>query len=224
MEQKWAPCIFGCCGVGAQDHVRHYFDDCILWNHVQDCIPEFLADMGADLFGVHLQSITGMQYQILGVAFATQLYLMKKHHMNADTKSLSRALWLSKPFYFQCFRQILKLAAPASRNLSSAPLVVLEDSSRECDSPCFEASASSVCQNFTDEFPVGLSNSSSKSQADCVDASRSRLVDDDWGEVVDAQFTVDRSVGCVFEGDRSFDSDRPDDLELELKDIDSGEQ
>ena len=49
-------------------------------------------------------------------------------------------------------------------------------------------------------------------------------MDDDWGEVVRAQFTVDCSVGHAFEDFSSFVLDRPDDSELELNDIDVGEQ
>ena len=219
--QSWAPCIFGC-GSGSRDHVAHYFDTCILWTHVSNLIPGFVPEIGVELFGCHYSDEAQVSLQILGVAFATQLYTFKCKFPASDLSRLAKSVWLSKPFYFQCFRKILKLRAPASpapsRNLSPAPLA-----ERECDSFCHEASASPVCQNSSDVIPVGLVNSSSISQAGCIDASRSRLVDDDWGEVVRAQFTVDCSVGRSFEDFSSVVPDRFDDSELELNDIDVGE-
>ena len=114
MRQVWAPCVFGCCDV--QDHVRHYFDECILWNCVSDTISEFVADIGPRLFGLHLSEPRQILFQILGVAFATQLFVFKSKYPHADNGRLISSLWLSKLFYAPFRHNILK-----NHYLSTAP-------------------------------------------------------------------------------------------------------
>ena len=92
----------------SQDHVRHYFDDCILWNHISDMVPGFVADMGPKLFGLHFTELVQVQLQVLGVAIATQIYIFKSKNPNVVLERLVRALWLSRPFYTQFLRKIRK--------------------------------------------------------------------------------------------------------------------
>ena len=103
MRQSWAPCVFGCCGPMGQDHVKHYFDDCTLWNYISNMVPGFVADMGPKLFGLHFTELVQVQLQVLGVAFATQIYIFKSKNPNVVLERLVRALWLSRPFYRQFF-------------------------------------------------------------------------------------------------------------------------
>ena len=93
---------------------------------MSDMVPGLVADMGPKLFGIHFPDFSQMQLQILGVAYAAQLYVFKSKNPNAALDSLAKSLWLSRPFYAQFLRQI-------RRNVSSSAVL---SSGALAPSPC----------------------------------------------------------------------------------------
>ena len=93
----------------------------MLWNHVQNVIPEFRALMGPRVFGVDFGHTHEIQIQILGVAFAAQFYMLRKHHHPCENAVLARSLWQSKPFYLAFLKRILRQRDSQVSSVSSAP-------------------------------------------------------------------------------------------------------
>ena len=114
MCQVWALCVFGCRGTRCQDHVRHYFDDCIVWNYISDTVPGFVADLGPRLFGLHFQTLDQIQLQILGVALATQVFLFRSKNPLIPLERLVHAVWTSRTFYSVFLRAIARSSASSA--------------------------------------------------------------------------------------------------------------
>ena len=102
MQQCCAPCVFGCSG--ARDHIEHYVEECILWNHVQSVVPKFRALLGHTIFGAQFETDFEIAMQILGVEFAAQFYMLKLHFPWCANAALAHSTWLSKPVFFAVFK------------------------------------------------------------------------------------------------------------------------
>mmetsp|Transcript_11678 Transcript_11678/g.19366 ORF Transcript_11678/g.19366 Transcript_11678/m.19366 type:complete len:98 (+) Transcript_11678:3-296(+) len=83
----------------------HYLDDCILWAVVANIIPEFSAHF-------FVPALLGLQpfapIQLLGVAFASQLFNFVRHHplMKSELDQAARAVWRSNEWYERSLTQI----------------------------------------------------------------------------------------------------------------------
>ena len=70
-----------------------------MWKYVSEQIPGFVPEIGVELFGSQHHDETQVSLQILGIAFATQLYTFKNKYADLDLTRLTKSLWLSKPFF-----------------------------------------------------------------------------------------------------------------------------